>query len=118
MAPLVVLAVADSGESLVTVSAFVRFLTGVSSDMYLEVTFFGKYLSAAWEFAIKKMLSGMCRLDMEFKTGCSGKGLCAVRVLTYVSVNFLVTSDVVLQVLFELEGLSALWIVALKISVG
>jgi len=57
MASLVVSAVADGCELLLTVFAVIWLLASVSSHVYEKVTFFGEDLAAVFYFALKKVLT-------------------------------------------------------------
>lgn len=58
------------------------------------------------------------RLDMEVQPRRSREGLLAALDAAHESVHVEVAALMVLQVLFEFEGLPALWVLALENSVG
>jgi hypothetical protein len=118
MASLVILAIPDGSEALITVKTLVRFFTGVSSHMDQQVALFGKDFSTVRFIAFEQVLPRMGRLNMKLKSGSSTERFLAVRDATYIAVDILVGSFMVLQVLLELESLPAFRIRALENSVG
>jgi len=78
MAALVILAVANGGEALLTVLALVRLLACVGSHMHQQVALLRKDFTAVGLHALKQVLPRVRRLNMEFEAGSPGEGFLAV----------------------------------------
>jgi hypothetical protein len=69
MAALMVLAVANGGETLLTVEALVRLLTGVGPHVYQKIAFFCEDLSTVRLGTFEQVLPRMSRLEMKLESG-------------------------------------------------